>query len=79
VAQHRASVMSELTQQSGSLTRLASDLGQAPKVHLYNTFLGGLRQVQEFWCANYTKIPCFDREIKYFDFVSGHLASAETE
>jgi hypothetical protein len=25
-----------------NLTRLASDLGQAPKVRLYNTFLGGL-------------------------------------
>jgi hypothetical protein len=38
-------VISELTQWSGSLTRLASDLGQArQKVHLYNTFLGGLRQ-----------------------------------
>jgi hypothetical protein len=35
--------------------------------------------VQEFWCANNTKIPYFDREIKYLDFVSGHLASAETE
>jgi hypothetical protein len=37
------------------------------------------QQVQEFWCADYTKIPYFDREINYLDFVSGHLASAETE
>jgi hypothetical protein len=29
--------------------------------------------------ANHTKNPYFDREIKYLDFVSGHLASAETE
>jgi hypothetical protein len=29
--------------------------------------------------SNHTKIPYFDREIKYLDFVSGHLASAETE
>ncbi len=36
-------------------------------------------RVQEFWCAIYTKIPYFDREIKYFDFVSGHLASAEKQ
>ncbi len=36
-------------------------------------------QVQEFWCADYTKMPYFDTEIKYLDFVSGHLASAETE
>ncbi len=31
MAQRSVSVMSELTQQSGSLTRLASDLGQAAK------------------------------------------------
>jgi hypothetical protein len=37
------------------------------------------QQVKEFWCANHTKIPYFDREIKYFDFVSGHLAIMETE
>jgi hypothetical protein len=36
-------------------------------------------QGQEFWAANHTKIPYFDREIKYLDFVSGHLAIAETE
>jgi hypothetical protein len=36
-------------------------------------------QVQEFWCANYTKIPYCDKEIKYLDFVSGHLVIAETE
>jgi hypothetical protein len=35
--------------------------------------------VTEFWCANHTKIPYFDREIKYLDCVSGHQASAETE
>ncbi len=33
-------------------------------------------QVQEFWCANKLyNIPYFDREIKYLDFVSGHLSS----
>ncbi len=37
------------------------------------------QRVQEFWCANYTKIPYVDREIKYLDFVSGHLANAETD
>jgi hypothetical protein len=36
-------------------------------------------QVQEFWCTNYTTIPYIDREIKYLDFVIGHLASMETE
>ncbi len=36
-------------------------------------------QVQQFLCANHTKILNFDREIKYLDFVSGHLASAETQ
>jgi hypothetical protein len=36
-------------------------------------------QVQEFWCANYAQIPYFDRDINNLDFVSGHLASAETE
>jgi hypothetical protein len=36
-------------------------------------------RIQQFVCANHTKNPYFDREIKYFDFVSGHLASAETE
>jgi hypothetical protein len=35
--------------------------------------------VTEFWCANHTKIPYFDRETKYLDCVSGHQASAETE
>ncbi len=36
-----ASATSELTQWFGSLTRLASDLGQArQKIHLYGTFLG---------------------------------------
>ncbi len=39
------SATSELTQQFGSLTRLASDLGQVhEKIHLYDTFLSGLRQ-----------------------------------
>jgi hypothetical protein len=36
-------------------------------------------QVQQFLFANHTKIPYFDREIIYVGFVSGHLASAETE
>jgi hypothetical protein len=36
-------------------------------------------RVQEFWFADNTKMPYFDREIQYLDFVSGHLASAETE
>ena len=45
MARYGVSVISELTQWSGSLTRLGSDLGQArQKLHLYNTFLGGLRQ-----------------------------------
>jgi hypothetical protein len=36
-------------------------------------------QLKQFLCANSTKIPNIDREIKYLDFVSGHLASAETQ
>ncbi len=36
-------------------------------------------QLQQFWCANSEKNPNIDREIKYSDFVSGHLASAETQ
>ena len=36
-------------------------------------------QVQQFLCAKYTKIPYFDQEIKFLEFVSGHLASAETQ
>jgi hypothetical protein len=36
-------------------------------------------QVQQFLCSNHTKIPYFDREIKYLDFVSGNLASAEIQ
>jgi hypothetical protein len=36
-------------------------------------------RVQEFWCANYTRIPYFDREKKYLDIVNGHLARMETE
>ncbi len=46
------------------------------------SFIAGLEQawqVQQFLCANHTKIPYFDREIKYLDFISGHLASAETQ
>ncbi len=35
-------------------------------------------QLQQFWCANSKKNPNIDREIKYLDFVSGHLPSAET-
>jgi hypothetical protein len=36
-------------------------------------------QLQQFLYANSTKIPNIDREIKYLDFVSGHLASADTQ
>ncbi len=36
-------------------------------------------QLQQFWCANSKKNPNNDREIKYLDFVSGHLARAETQ
>jgi hypothetical protein len=36
-------------------------------------------QLQQFWCANSKKNPNIDREIKYLDFVSGHLASTETQ
>jgi hypothetical protein len=36
-------------------------------------------QLQQFWCVNSKKNPNIDREIKYLDFVSGHLASAETQ
>jgi hypothetical protein len=36
-------------------------------------------QLQQFWCANSKKNPNIDREIKYLDFFSGHLASAETQ
>ncbi len=45
-------------------------------------FIAGLEQawqVQQFVRANHTKISYFDRGIKYLDFVSGHLASAETQ
>ncbi len=37
------------------------------------------RQVPSFLCAYHARNPYFDREIKYLDFVSCHLASAETE
>jgi hypothetical protein len=46
---------------------------------IFVAVLGQAWQVQEFWCANHTKISYFDRDIKYLDFVSGHLASKETE
>ena len=36
-------------------------------------------QLQQFLYANSTKIPNINREIKYLDFVSGHLASADTQ
>jgi hypothetical protein len=49
------------------------------KMVIYIAVLEEAWWVQEFWCANHTKIPYFDREIKYLDFVSGHLASVETE
>jgi hypothetical protein len=42
-------------------------------------FLEQAWRVQEFRCANYTKMPYFDRGLNYLDFVSGHLASTETE
>jgi hypothetical protein len=46
MAQCDASATLELTQQSGSLTRLASDLGRArQKVRLYSTFISGLRHL----------------------------------
>jgi hypothetical protein len=34
-------------------------------------FIAGLEQAwqgQEYWCANYTKNPYSDKEIKYFNF-----------
>ncbi len=46
MARRGASATSELTQQSGSLTRLASDLGRVcQKVRFYGTFVSGLRQI----------------------------------
>jgi hypothetical protein len=30
-------------------------------------------QLQQFWCANNKKNPNIDGEIKFLDFVSGHL------
>jgi hypothetical protein len=36
-------------------------------------------QVQQFLCENHSKNLYFDREIEKLDFVSGHLASVETE
>jgi hypothetical protein len=36
-------------------------------------------QLQQFRCANSRKKSNIDREIKYLDFVSCHLASAETQ
>jgi hypothetical protein len=47
VVQRSASVMSELTQQSGSLTRLVSDLGQARQkyirtIHFYVAYVRGV-------------------------------------
>ncbi len=48
MVQYGMYVIPELTQWSGSLTCLASDLGQAcQKVCLYYTFLGGLRQIHK--------------------------------
>jgi hypothetical protein len=35
--------------------------------------------LQQFWCANSKNNPNIDRVIKYIDFVSGHLASAEKQ
>ena len=45
----------------------------------YCSFGTSLASTTIFVCANHTKTPYFDREIKYLDFVSGHLASAETQ
>jgi hypothetical protein len=36
-------------------------------------------QLKQFLCVDRSKIPNIDREIKYLDFVSGHLASTETQ
>jgi hypothetical protein len=36
-------------------------------------------QLQQFWCVNNKKNANIDREIKYLDFVSGHLPSTETQ
>jgi hypothetical protein len=45
MARYGASVISEMTQRSGSLTRLASDLGQArQEVLLFDTFQGSFYQ-----------------------------------
>ncbi len=56
------SATSELTLQSGSLTRLASDLGQVcQEVHLYSTFLSGLRQYPKWtedWIINVLGVLC---------------------
>ncbi len=49
------------------------------KMVIFVAVLEKARQVQQFWCENHIKIPYFDREIKYLDFVSGHLTSTETE
>jgi hypothetical protein len=49
------------------------------KMVVFIAVLESARRVEEFWCANNTKIPTIDREIKYLDFVNGHLASAETQ
>jgi hypothetical protein len=35
-------------------------------------------QVPKNWCAKYTKIPYFEKEMKYLYFISGHLASTKT-
>ncbi len=55
MVQRSASVMLELTQQSGSLTRLASDLGRArQKVRLYGTFVSGLHHCIRAKCGMYS-------------------------
>jgi hypothetical protein len=46
---------------------------------IFIEFLEQTWQVQQFVCANHTKIPHFDIEIKYLEFVSGHLASTLKE
>jgi hypothetical protein len=46
--------------------------------HFYCSFGTSLARTTIF-SANHTQIPCFVREVKYLDFVSGYLARVETE
>jgi hypothetical protein len=53
MAQCGTSATSGLTQQSGSLTRLASDLGRArQKVRLYGTFVSGCKRLKSLAPTN---------------------------